>query len=238
MLLYVEEITAQIDAIAEYAAIVREKFEAGRPAPELLLDARALRARIENLATMLPDRAMAGGALRHSHWMIHWLEKGEVESCKSDIVDLTETDLPGAMGALKAWSNGLAYVDADLRQEIAPLIRTRQFDSAIRKAFVVLKTRLCQKFKLDDKIDGVQLVNDLFGKKSEHFPKMDEGERQTYRDLFAGILGLLRNRFAHNNDTPDLVDLDAVITSVNLCLRIVGDFRDKPTPPQRQDHQP
>lgn len=233
MLLYVEEITAEIEAIAEYAGIVRVKFEAGRPAAELLLDARALRARIENLATMLPDKAMAGGALRHSSWMIHWLEKGNVDGCKGDIVDLTENDLPSAISALKAWSNGLAYVDADLRQDIAPLIRTRQFDSAIRKAFVVLKTRLCQKFNLDEKIDGVQLVNELFGKKSDHFPDMDDGERQTYRDLFAGIFGLLRNRFAHNNDSPDLVDLDAVITSVNLCLRIVGDFRDKPIVPQR-----
>jgi hypothetical protein len=233
MLLYVEELTAEIEALAEYASIVLEKFEAGRPAAELLLDARALQARIENLATMLPDRTMAGGALRHANWMVHWLEKGNAESCKSDIIDLTSTDLPASLHALKSWSNGLAYVDADLRQEIAPLIRTRQFDSAIRKALVVLKTRLCQKFKIDPKIDGVQLVNELFGKNSVHFPNMDDGERQTYRDLFAGIFGLLRNRFAHNNDNPDLVDLDAVITSVNLCLRIVGDFREKPTPPQR-----
>jgi hypothetical protein len=120
-------------------------------------------------------------------------------------------------------------VDADLRRDILPLIRFCQFDSAIRKAFVILKTRLCRKFDLDEKLDGDDLVNELFGSKSTRFPEMSPGERAAYRNLFAGMFGLLRNRFAHNDAQPDLSDLDTAIANVNMCLRIVGDFREKPT---------
>jgi hypothetical protein len=40
---------------------------------------------------------------------------------------------------------------------------------------------------------------------------------------------LLRNRFAHNDIHPDLSDLDTAIANVNMCLRVVGDFREKRT---------
>lgn len=229
MLLYVDEVCQEIESILAYAVIVREKFAAERAASELLLDAKALDARIENLATMLPERTMAGGAIRHSGWMVHWLGRGDVDSCKGDIDDIVERDLPDTLKKVREWANRLAYVDADLRQDIAPLIRTRQFDSAIRKAFVVLKARLCERFGLDGRLDGVDLVNTLFGRNAPHFPDLDPALRQAYRDLFAGVFGVLRNRFAHGDDEADLVDLDAVITSVNLCLRISGDFRQVPS---------
>lgn len=229
MLLYVDEVCQEIESILDYARVVREKFAAGRAADELLLDARALEARIENLATMLPDRRMALGALRHADWMVHWLGQGDVTRCESDIIDIVERDLPGTLKAVRDWANKLTHVDADLRQDLAPLIRTRQFDSAIRKAFVVLKTRLCERFGLDGKLDGVDLVNTVFGRNSPHLSDLDPALRQAYRDLFAGVFGVLRNRFAHGDEEADLVDLDAVITCVNLCLRISGDFRQTPS---------
>jgi hypothetical protein len=227
MLIYVDEVLREVEAIQEYAEIVRKKFDAGRDAEELILDAKALDLRMDNLAAMLPEPSMAGRGPSHCGWMLHWLEKGQVASCSSDIHDICNHDLPSTAKAIREWSSRLAYVDADLRHDIAPLIRTRQFDSAIRKAFVVLKTRLCKKFGIDERTDGADLVNELFGKKSVHFPSMDPGEKAAYRDMFAGLFGLVRNRFAHNDVQPDLSDLDAAIANVNLCLRIVGDFRQK-----------
>jgi hypothetical protein len=229
MLIYVDEMMQEIDYISEYAKIVQAKFKAGREASELLLDAKSLHLRVQSLATMLPDEQMAFEARRHCSWMVHFLEKNQIDRCEEDIDLVVEQDLPETTRRLKEWSNKLVYVDADLRQEIAPLIRTRQFDSAIRKVFVVLKTRLCQKFSIGEDVDGVHLVNQIFGPKSVHLPDLSPAEKQNYRDLFAGLFGLLRNRFAHNNEHPDLADLDAAIANVNLCLRIVGDFREKPS---------
>lgn len=229
MLIYVDEVQREIDDIIVYAGLIREKFDAGREAPELLLDARALDARVQNLYAMLPEGRMIGNTLRHAGFMIHYLERNEVTRCWGDISDICEADLPAVSKALREWSGKLAWVDADLRRDILPLIRFCQFDSAIRKAFVILKTRLCRKFGLDEKTDGEDLVNAIFGPKSPHLPELSVGEKVAYRNLFAGLFGLLRNHFAHNDAQPDLSDLDTGIANVNMCLRIVGDFREKVT---------
>jgi hypothetical protein len=229
MLIYIDEVQREIDDIHKYASIIREKFDAGRDAAELLLDAQALNMRMDNLYAMLPEPRMIGSGSQHSGFMVYWLEKGEIGRCAGDIVDICERDLPRTSKALREWSSKLAWVDADLRRDILPLIRFCQFDSAIRKAFGILKTRLCRKFTLDEKLDGEELVNAIFGSKSRHLPALSPGEKVAYRNLFAGMFGLLRNRFAHNDAQPDLSDLDTSIANVNMCLRIVGDFREKVT---------
>lgn len=229
MLIYVDEVQREIDDILKYAELIREKFGAGREAEELLLDAKALDMRMDNLYAMLPDGRMIGSGSRHASFMVYWLKKGDVKACASDITDICDNDLPATSAALRDWSSKLAWVDADLRRDILPLIRFCQFDSAIRKAFVILKTRLCRKFGVDDKVDGEDLVNAIFGAKSPHLPDLSAGEKAAYRNLFAGMFGLLRNRFAHNDEQPDLSDLDTAIANVNMCLRIAGDFREKVT---------
>jgi Protein of unknown function (Hypoth_ymh) len=225
MLIYVDEVQREIDDILVYARLISEKFDAGREAKELLLDAKALDVRVENLYAMLPEGGMIGSALRHTRFMIYYLERDDPKSCAGDILAICEYDLPGVREALRDWSSKLAWVDADLRRDILPLIRFCQFDSAIRKAFVILKTRLCRKFGLDETIDGDELVNAIFGQNSPHLSDLSRGEKAAYRNIFAGMFGLLRNRFAHNDVQPDLSDLDTALANVNLCLRIVGDFR-------------
>lgn len=225
MLIYVDEVMREIEEAATTAAILKEKFEADRPAAELLLDARMLRRRIDAIELVLPEKGMAGSASRHAAFLVHYLEKGNPASCLQDIVDICEHDLPAIVKQVRNWSNKMAYVDVDLRAGLSSLIRAREFDSAIRKAFVILKTRLCSKFGVDESIDGPALVNKIFGKDSTALPSLEAGEKQAYRDLLAGMFGLLRNRYAHNDSSPDLAELDAVIANVNLCLRIVGDFR-------------
>jgi hypothetical protein len=60
-------------------------------------------------------------------------------------------------------------------------------------------------------------------------PALSPGEKVACRNLFAGMFGLLRNRFAHNDAQPNLSDLDTSVANVNMCSRIVGDFREKVT---------
>jgi hypothetical protein len=211
MLIYVDEVLREIDSIRGYACLISQKFDAGRDAADM---------RMDNLTAMLPEPRMAGHGPRHSAFMIHFLEKGEIDRCRQDITDICDHDLAETAEAIREWSSKLAWVDADLRRDILPLIRFCQFDSAIRKAFVILKTRLCRKFNLDEKIDGEDLVNELFGSKSTRFPEMSPSEGAAYRNLFAGMFGLLRNRFAHNDAQPDLSDLHTAIANVNMCLRM------------------
>lgn len=225
MLLYVDEVLREIEALTEYGRIVRQKFEQGREARELLLDAQALNARSVSLDAMMPEGTNSSGLLRHTHFMVYWLGRGEIESCTQDIIDIVDHDLPHCKAQVETWSRELVYVDAELREQVLPLLRTKQFDSAIRKAFVILKSRLCAKFELDEAQDGVPLIGQIFGANSPHMTHLDAGQKQAYRDLFAGLFGLLRNKFAHNNVEPTLSELDTVLSSINHCLDVVGDFK-------------
>jgi hypothetical protein len=225
MLLYVDELMREIEGLTEYATIVREKFEQGRPANELLLDARALRSRVLNLHAMMPDGTSSGNLRRHSAWMVHWLERDDIRSCEQDIKDIVDFDLPYTKSQVEKWSRQLVYVDAELREQVLPLLRTKQFDSAIRKAFVILKARLCAKFNLAEADDGARLINQIFAANSPHLPVLEAGQKQAYRDLFAGLFGLLRNKFAHNDVEPSLSELDTVLSAISLCLSVIGDFR-------------
>jgi hypothetical protein len=54
-------------------------------------------------------------------------------------------------------------------------------------------------------------------------PRREGGEPESVRrDVRAAA-----ERFAHNDAQPNLSDLHTSIANVNMCLRIVGDFRDK-----------
>ncbi|MEW8252568.1 MAG: TIGR02391 family protein [Candidatus Thiodiazotropha sp.] len=229
MLIYVDEILGEIDSIREYAAIIKEKFDQGRTAEELLLDARGLSKRIEYLYSIMPEGCSPGNAGRHVHFMIHYLERDRINSCTQDITDIIEHDLPEGESTVRQWANNLAYVDADLRNELRTLVRTGQFDSAIRKAFVVLKERICTKYDFSNDMDGADLINKLFGSSSEYFSEMHPKEKQAHRDLFAGLFGLVRNRYAHNNVEASLTEMDTVISGINYCLRLIDEFRDEPT---------
>ena len=229
MLIYIEEILGEIDSVREYAKIIKEKFDQGRSAEELLLDARGLDKRLDYLYSIIPEGCSLGNAGRHAHFMIHYLERNNISSCSQDIIDIIEHDLPTGEEQIRQWANSLSYVDADLRNEIRVLIRTGQFDSAIRKAFVILKDRICDKYGLPRDMDGVDLINKLFGSNSEYFSYMHPREKQAHRDLFSGMFGLVRNRFAHNNVEASLTEMDTVISGINYCLRLMDDFRDEPS---------
>jgi hypothetical protein len=93
-----------------------------------------------------------------------------------------------------------------------------------------------RKFGIDEKADGEELVNAVFAPKSPHRSNLSPGEKAAYRNLFAGMFGLLRNRFAHNDAQPDLSELDTALANVNTCLRIVGDFQPCKSVAYRQCH--
>ena len=229
MLIYTDEVLNEIESIRDYAKIIKKKFKQGRPSEELLLDAEALEKRMEYLFSILPDGVSTGNTKRHISFMKKFLIENQPNRCKQDIKEIIKYDLPAISQRIRDWANGLQYIDADLRKEIATLIKTNQFDSAIRKAFVVFKSRLCKRFDIEESIDGYDLVNRVFGASSPFFPDMPKKQRQAYRDLFAGLFGLSRNRYAHNNVAATLSELDMVVSSINYCLKLIDDFHEVET---------
>ena len=89
----------------------------------------------------------------------------------------------------------------------------------MRKAFVILKSRLVKLFATPSNLDGPELVNHIFGKSGAHGLSIDDFERQAFRDLLAGLYGTFRNKYAHNHSAPSWAETEAILSMVNFILK-------------------
>lgn len=116
------------------------------------------------------------------------------------------------------------HLDYRLQRSLEALIASKHYDSAIRQAFVFFKTAICRKFSIDEEMDGERLITMLFGGKSTYFSHLSPGMNQSYRDLYAGIFGILRNSYMHNFREANALELECVLSNVNYGLHLIGDF--------------
>jgi Protein of unknown function (Hypoth_ymh) len=95
------------------------------------------------------------------------------------------------------------------------------WDSAVRTAGVILEERLREIGRINDpNLIGRDLVNKVFGKAGTLANKFTvEGERDGYRDLFAGVVGVIRNPSAHRLVDPTPEEGGATLVFVNLLLK-------------------
>lgn len=192
------------------------------PVPSgLEVEADELTARIKEVERYLPPGLSLGDWGRKTHFIRYYLARREPLNCESDLDVFREQNIPATKDALTRWGSSLAYFDEELRDAIKGLIRTREFPSAIRQAFVLLTERLRTKYGLKPGTDGPELVNQIFGTKSTVTTHMDPAERQSMRDYLAGAYGLLRNKYAHGSPPLDLTELEAALATVNLALKML-----------------
>ncbi len=226
MLIYEYRVRDEFLLLREYAANVRDKFQREAPPEDLLLDAKSLQAHYNRLNSMLPEQVQGkSNAGRHIGFMEYYLEKNDREACRSDIEELCERDITDLENAFQAWCKNPDHYDSELVQAISDLLAHRQLDSAIRKAFIVLKERLCKRFRVSRELDGPDLVNKIFGKNSDVIKTLTEADRQSVRDLLAGLYGVFRNRFAHRDEEPSWAEADAIISMINHVLQAVSRFK-------------
>lgn len=228
MMIYVQETLGELRKLHEYASMLRAKFEPSREPSELLLDAKSLAQRLNGLIDVLPDASMSGNTRRHLSWLVSELEKSNPQRCRQDIEDLVESDIPGLIERLERWAQEMAYLDDELQNAVIPLIRSRQFDSAIRKAFIVLTERLRSTYSLPKGVDGEGLVNSVFGQASQYHQTLDPGVKQAHRSLMAGLYGVIRNKFSHGDHEASIAELEAALSSVNLCLKNIEELKHTP----------
>jgi hypothetical protein len=93
------------------------------------------------------------------------------------------------------------------------------YDSAIRKAFIVLSDRLRRAFGVvEEHVDGEALANMVFGKGGKIPVVLDEAKKQCYRNLISGFYGVYRNKFAHYDVVPSLSEVKAILEMVNTII--------------------
>jgi uncharacterized protein Ymh len=120
----------------------------------------------------------------------------------------------------------LTNFDDSLKQRCLPMLGAGPadpmlWDSAVRTAGVVLEERLRDVGKISDVTAiGRDLVNRVFGQSGTLASKFTvPAERDGYRDLFAGVVGIIRNPSAHRFIDPTPEEGGATLVFVNLLLK-------------------
>ena len=220
-MIYVEEMLAQLKALDETCERLERRMEIEPFPAGLDIEADDLEARIQNIEENLPAEVRLTGWQQKVHFIRLYLRKRQPQGCVDDVSWLRTSIIPKAAEDLNAWGGSLAYFDKELRDSVRGLVRSREFSSAIRQAFVILTERLRAKHGLKPGNDGLELVNQIYGAKSTLTAGMDAAERQSMRDYLAGAYGLLRNKYAHGSPPLDLTELEAALATVNLALKML-----------------
>jgi hypothetical protein len=126
----------------------------------------------------------------------------------------------------------VTHLDPELKHRCLPTIGAgaadpKLWDSAVRTAGVILEERLRSVGAVTDPQSvGRDLVNRVFGKSGTLSCKFaHDAEREGHRDLYAGVVGAVRNPSAHRLIDPTPHEGGAFIVFVNLLLKKLEDLR-------------
>lgn len=166
MSIYVEEMLAQIEGLDAFCERLQKRMKI-EPVPDgLEVDAEELVARIKEVERDLPPGLNLGEWGRKTYWIGYYLTQKQPGNCENDLEVFRDQNVPATKLALKRWGGSLAYFDEELRDAVKGLVRTREFASAILRAFVILTERLRAKYGLKPGTDGPELVNQIYGSRS------------------------------------------------------------------------
>ncbi len=156
---------------------------------------------------------------------ISFILKDPKANGEANLRDVLDYDLPEIRRLYLEKLKGFPYLDTQLKEECENLLLNCEYDSVIRKAFVVFKDRAVKKFNLPSNLDGEVLVNRLFSPDKGLIQVSDEKDkREAFRNFCVGLFQYFRNAYAHNLiDNPEYV-VETVISSINMILKTMDTY--------------
>lgn len=104
----------------------------------------------------------------------------------------------------------------------------KAWDKAVRTATVLLEERLRKLGRteaINPNATGEGIVNIIFaGKNPVLSGKLDDRQLRAYRDLYAGMMAVFRNRYAHRIIDPSPEVGGAIIVFIDLLLKTLDDI--------------
>ncbi len=220
MLLYEARIYEELSRVKTYATNLRRKFDAESLEADLDADTENLQVLFDHLTQLLPEQIRDQPEFRrHVGFVKYYLRKNERQKALGNLTDICNHDLLRLEMAFFGWCKQTDHYDEELRKGISDLLVRHELDSAIRKSFVILKSRIARIFGLPEDIDGPDLVNRAFGKKASTLVSVSEADRQGLRDLLCGLYAVFRNKYAHNNIKAPWHVAEAVVSMINSVLK-------------------
>jgi len=128
----------------------------------------------------------------------------------------------------------IEYLDPEIRERClfslsADGSNPKAWDKAIRTSLVILEERL-RRLGNTDEIDphatGERIVNLLFGTQGTFRRQLGDEQAKAYRDLYSGAMLVFRNRYGHRLVDPSPEEGGAIISFVDLLLKMANDLHD------------
>ena len=173
------------------------------------------------------DLEDCGSLGRHLHFMSYYFDRDKRKGAESDVRDIVFHDLPSGLRTLISNKNMVSHFDQKLKDGVFPLIQGNHYDSAIRKAFVILTDRLRRAFGIEEELDGDTLINRVFGQGGIIPIALDESKKQSYRNFISGFYGVYRNKFAHNDVEPTLAEVKSILEMINNIILEIEEISDQ-----------
>lgn len=155
-----------------------------------------------------------------------FVENIEIDPRRPFTCEHDESGMHVTRKALKAFfiGNEFAGFDPELISRCEVLVLQGHWDTAIREAMLVFETRLRQ--VSGSSKYGVDLVNECMSDKGPFIGKFeDDKQRQRFRDLFAGVMGVIRNDYAHNFRNPGRHETWTILRLTNLLLQKIDELK-------------
>lgn len=199
---------------------------------EVTLRVESAKQRLDELGETIGIGASGafGTLARHLSFLDYWYQRDKPDSYASDLVDMTERDLPGVAAAVSTWARG--GLDPELNRAIATSWASRHYSGAVRDAFIFLESVLREAGGVDPSrgLSGERLIEELLGANSVTplplpvggpFGALTSGERAGAYYLLRGAFLLARNATAHRPIEYTRHQAEDLLHLVNLCLTVV-----------------
>jgi hypothetical protein len=119
-------------------------------------------------------------------------------------------------------------MDDEIETRCLPLLEMAEADSgmcdiAVRRALVILENRMREAAGLvKGDLEGRTLADLVFGKEGTLGRRIpDDARRQAYRDLYAGMVGVIETTYAHRAVCPSPEDAWGIVGAINLLLTLL-----------------
>ena len=221
MLVFEHIIQDQLDQLAVQAARLSKEVHRKRKRPseiESLLS--AIEGMFSKLVKLIPpiktDRVEA--VRRHIWFVRKGLKENQVAWIEGNADDLKQFDIPTFRLQIGAYFKEFAFLPPELRDEVAPLLENGEHDSAMRKAFLVIKQKAITKYHMSAQLDGEDMVNFLFSESGKLRVHEDEKKRKAFRDFVSGFFRFFRNEFMHDLSADEHVPVQCTLATAVFIL--------------------
>ena len=115
------------------------------------------------------------------------------------------------------------YVHPLIIKKSFPLLKERQFESAVLQAFKTIETRIREKIKASHDEYGTKLIRKAFhpesGLLTDH--KLPKAEREAFSNYIAGAFGFYKNPCSHRDIELDFISaFDRIVVASDLLKTI------------------